>query len=172
MQTLETPDVKSEAIFKKHVDGWGKSLDSKLYLEIFELDQNNDSGNAQKIYQRLTIAMNNNIYIIFKGKRDQAILDEELTHVNEASDLHFITFLNSQPKLKTPAFFVNSFNNIELTWRKKEIGTVDIQFLEDGLLQYVLFSEEKTPDYGRDSVENVIQKIKDYGLWDLVYEPA
>jgi hypothetical protein len=58
--------------------------------------------------------IHSNIYSIFKEKRDQAILDEELTHVNEASDLHFITFLNSQPKLKTPAFFVNSFNNIEL----------------------------------------------------------
>jgi hypothetical protein len=176
MQTLETHDLKRDTLLKKHIEGWGKSVDSKLYIDILKFEQNNDWKNAQKANQRLNIALTHKIYTIFKEKRDQAILDEELTHVNEASDEQFIDFLNEHPTLKTPAFFVNSFNNIELTWRNLDKEAVDLQFLGDGQVQFVIFSKrfgtKMTRVSGRDSDTRMRAMIQFYGLQDLVYEPS
>ena len=107
---------------------------------------------------------------------------KEGTSINEKSVKDFEQFVKFHPKLMTAGLCLMDSGNLRAIWKSKghrHKNHFGVQFLGDGMVQYVIFKErEKGAGYSMErvaktgTIEDLNSKIKFYDLHSLIYEKS
>lgn len=152
-------DIRSSAI-----------RDFKLYVSDFE-----SNFVAQEIYKSVQLIEIDNFLkkLTSELTRIATLSIEENITINPSSKNHLQKFFqNLERPLELPALFLLDNGDTRALWRKEK-NQIGLQFLEDGLIQYVLIREEGEKlhsSYGRVSSESILPLIKSMHLESLLYE--
>ena len=107
-----------------------------------------------------------------KYLRDEA--EQDGFSLNPASERYFWLFVNSVRQTRRAYLYMLDNGNLRAVWKDENDAQVGLQFLDDGMVQYVIFARcapevEITPAYGRVSIDTaIIGQIEGFDLQPLV----
>ncbi len=105
----------------------------------------------------------------------QIAASEDEISLNASSVNDFHAFIDSEPNLIRSNLVLMDNGNLRAVW-KDEIGThLGLQFLGNGMVQYVIFKQRRKNDpfsrvAGRDTFEGLKGQIVGFELCSLIYE--
>ncbi len=94
--------------------------------------------------------------------------------LNLASRATFLEFFRRNPRLKRGRLVLIENGNLRAVWKDKNGAHIGLQFLENELIQYVIF-KQRSPTlpvsrvYGRDTAEGIISLIDAFDLGSVLY---
>ncbi len=95
--------------------------------------------------------------------------------LSEASEMDFRRFVFAYPDLRKGSLVLTDNGNIRAIWKGSRGSYLGLQFLGDGIVQYVMFNQrenekEVSRALGRDAIQGVLRQIKAFGLVALLVE--
>jgi len=89
--------------------------------------------------------------------------------------INFSCFVILEPNIKRGSLVLIDNGNLFAEWQSCEGAKLGLEFLGDGMIQYVIFKNRKSAlessrIYGRDTFEEVRHQIKAFNLGSLLYE--
>ena len=95
--------------------------------------------------------------------------------LNYASEFYFWHFVNSEPLLRKGNLVLVDNGNLRAIWKDGQGTHLGLQFLDDGMIQYVIFKQRvaKLPPSrvaGRDTADGIWRQIRSFDLASLIYE--
>ena len=102
-----------------------------------------------------------------------AYATEDGYSLNPASERDFWTFINSAPYISKGDLVLSDNGNLHAVWESGEDNYFSLQFLGDGLLQYVIFkqrtgSKSISRVAGRDNMDGIKRQITAFDLGPLL----
>lgn len=94
--------------------------------------------------------------------------------INLASRETFLEFFRRNPPLKRGRLVLIENGNLRAVWKDNNGAHIGLQFLENGLIQYVIF-KQRSPTlpvsrvYGRDTTDGIINLIIAFDLGSVLY---
>ena len=94
--------------------------------------------------------------------------------INLASRETFLEFFRKNPPLKRGRLVLIENGNLRVVWKDNYGAHIGLQFLENGLIQYVIF-KQRSPTlpvsrvYGRDTTDGIINLINAFDLGSILY---
>ncbi|MCY4152017.1 MAG: hypothetical protein OXE94_07255 [Aestuariivita sp.] len=113
-------------------------------------------------------AYNHRISVLEEQAADEGIF------LNSRSRETFQVFFRSNPMIKLGELYLLENGNLRAIWKGDGASHVGLQFLENGLIQFVLF-KQRHPDvpvsrrYGRDTPSGVLAQIFELKLDKVLY---
>ena len=94
--------------------------------------------------------------------------------LNSHSKETFLEFFKNNPLTKVGGLFLHENGNLRAVWKGDGPSHVGLQFLENGLIQYVLFKRRHAAGptsraYGRDTPSGVLAQISALKLEQVLY---
>ncbi len=95
--------------------------------------------------------------------------------LSEASEMDFRRFVFACPNLRKGSLILTDSGNIRAIWKGSKGSRLGLQFLGDGMMQYVMFNQrenekEVSRASGRDAIQGVLWQINAFGLVALLIE--
>lgn len=95
-------------------------------------------------------------------------------YLNSGSRVTFFVFFKSNPLIQLGRLFLLENGNLRAVWKDDEGSHIGLQFLENGLIQYVLFKRRHVDlpvsrAYGRDTPLGVLEQISALELDQVLY---
>jgi len=92
-----------------------------------------------------------------------------------SSLIDFSRFVVLEPKIRRGSLVLIDNGNLFAEWQNCEGAKLGLEFLGDGMIQYVIFKNRKSAlqtsrIYGLDTFEEVRHQIKTFNLGSLLYE--
>lgn len=94
--------------------------------------------------------------------------------LNSHSKKTFLEFFRNNPLTRVGGLFLHDNGNLRAVWKGDGASHVGLQFLENGLIQYVLFKQRHAEvpisrAYGRDTPTGVLAQISALNLDQVLY---
>ena len=94
--------------------------------------------------------------------------------LNPASEVDFEKFVRSDPGIRKGNLVLMDNGNLRATWKDEHGTRLGLQFLGDGMVQFVLFKRRGRENLisrasGRDSLEGLERQIVAFDLKSLLY---
>jgi len=107
-----------------------------------------------------------------KYLQDEAIHDGYV--LNPTSEVDFWQFVRSTPDMRRGNLVLMDNGNLRATWKDEQGTRLGLQFLGDGMVQFVIFKRRKQGQpisrvSGRDSLEVLKWLTATYELHSLLY---
>jgi hypothetical protein len=133
-------------------------------------------------------------YVALVGRKDRAVLAGQITEavreriaslkdlafaeslsISASSESDLFQFLKMTAVEKRPSVFLLESGNFRFVWKNARGEQIGVQFLGDGVVQFVLFAYRTNAQMvvrscGRDSVEGILQQIDGLRLSGLIHE--
>ncbi len=95
--------------------------------------------------------------------------------LNEDSYANFVNFLEKYSGLARAGLVLLDNGNLRAIWQGKNDAQVGLEFLTDSSIEYVMLNESgarKTTSkpYGRGGFEETMNQIRNFGLYDIMFE--
>lgn len=95
--------------------------------------------------------------------------------LNSNSLICFLEFLRKSSTTKTGDLTLLENGNLRAVWKNGATDRIGLQFMNRGILQYVIFMEQKDSTrvlrvYGRDTINAIMERISSMGLSHLLFE--
>ncbi len=95
--------------------------------------------------------------------------------LNSASEFDFWRFIGANPRLRKGNLVLIDNGNLRAVWRDEQKTHLGLQFLGEGMVQYVIFKRREAARpisrvAGRDTFEGIKQQIQAFELHSLFYE--
>ncbi|MCY4255832.1 MAG: hypothetical protein OXE51_06930 [Gammaproteobacteria bacterium] len=96
-------------------------------------------------------------------------------HLNTASESDFWRFVVSGPRWRKSNLVLMDNGNLRAVWKNGQGTRLGLQFLGEGMLQHVIFSQREAGKpisrvAGRDTFEGIWQLVEAFDLSALLYE--
>lgn len=107
-----------------------------------------------------------------------SILEEQASiegyPLNSQSKETFLEFFKNNPLTRLGRLFLQESGNLRAVWKGDDASHVGLQFLNNGLIQYVLFKQRNADGpvsraYGRDTPAGVLAQISALELDQVLY---
>lgn len=107
-----------------------------------------------------------------KYLQDEAVHDGYV--MNPTSEVDFWQFVRSAPAIRRGNLVLMDNGNLRAIWKDEQGTRLGLQFLGDGMVQFVIFKRRKRGQptsrvSGRDSLEGLKWVIATYELYSLLY---
>lgn len=105
--------------------------------------------------------------------RDAAIQEGDC--LNYASEYYFWHFVSSNPLLRRGNLVLVDNGNLRAVWKDGQGTHLGMQFLDDGMIQYVIFKQRvaglpPSRVAGRDTADGIWRQISAFDLTSLIYQ--
>ena len=105
--------------------------------------------------------------------REEAL--QEGFMLREASEIDFRRFVFSYPNFRKGSLILTDSGNIRAIWKGSKGSHFGLQFLGDGMAQYVMFHQRENEKEvsrvsGRDSIQGIVRQIDAFDLAVLLVE--
>ena len=150
------PEDMSFEYLKTLANHQSRSID---LLDHFNADLANKTRKASEIHQKYQIRITD--------LRNDAMLDG--FDINASSEQDLWSFFESIPFADMAELVLLENGNLRAIWSDQDNNHLGIQFLGDGMAQYVIFRRRKGSSYisrvaGRDTIEGIKKQVRNFKL--------
>ncbi len=96
-------------------------------------------------------------------------------HLNPAPESDFLRFVASEPRSRKANLVLMDNGNLRAVWRDGQGTRVGLQFLGEGMVQHVIFSQREVGEpisrvAARDTFEGIWRQVEAFDLGSLLRE--